>query len=159
MAVQPVPQGYGTVTPYLVIKGAARAMDWYKQVFDAEEVYRMAGPEGRIMHGEIRIGDSVLMVCDEFPEMEKWRSPETLGATTVALWIYSEDCDAIYSKAVSAGAISEMAPQDMFWGDRSGRFTDPFGHSWTVATHKEDLAPEEMARRQREFMTKMQENK
>ena len=155
-AVKPIPDGYGSVTPYLVIKGAGRAMDWYKQALGAEEVFRMHSPDGRVMHGEIRIGDGVIMLCDEFPEMSSiWKSPESLGGVCATLWIYTEDCDALYNRAIAAGARGDMPPTDMFWGDRHGRFTDPFGHNWSLATHREDVAPEEMERRQKEHLARM----
>jgi PhnB protein len=155
-AVRAVPDGYSTVTPYLVIKGAAGALDWYRRAFGAQELARAPGPDGRIMHAEMRVGETVVMMCDEFPEMSSnWRSPLTIGGTTVALWVYVEDCDSLHQKAVDAGANNESAPADMFWGDRLGRLTDPFGHSWMIATHKEDVPPEEMDRRQKEYMTKM----
>lgn len=155
-AVRAVPDGYSTVTPYLVIKGVAAALDWYRKAFGAQELARAPGPDGRIMHAEMRVGETVVMMCDEFPEMSStWRSPATLGGTTAAMWVYVEDCDALHQNAVDAGAKSDSAPADMFWGDRLGRLTDPFGHSWMIATHKEDVTPEEMDRRQKEYMTKM----
>jgi PhnB protein len=153
---KPIPEGYATVTPYLVIKGAAKALDWYKEALGAEVLFQMPGPDGRIMHAEVRIGDSIVMICDEFPEMEtSWKSPESLGGVSAGFWIYSEDCDKAYERALAAGARGESAPADMFWGDRYGRFGDPFGHSWAVATHKEDVSPEEIEKRQKEFLAGM----
>jgi PhnB protein len=158
LAVKPVPEGYAALTPYLIVKGAAEALDWYKNALGAEEIMRMPGPDGRLMHAEMRIGNSVVMLSDEFPEMgTNWRSPATVGSITMALWMYIEDCDGLYKRAVEAGAKADQPPATMFWGDRYGRFTDPYGHSWAIATHVEDLSPEEIARRQERFMAKMQE--
>jgi PhnB protein len=156
MPTKPIPEGYSTVTPYLIIKNASKAIDWYKQALGAQELFKMASPDGRVMHAEIRIGNSPIMICDEFPEMSAdWRSPETLGGVSCGLWIYTDDCDAAYEKAISAGAKSVSPPADMFWGDRYGQFTDPFGHSWGVATHKEDVSMEELKRRQEQWMASM----
>ena len=153
MAAKPIPEGYSTITPYIVLKEAERALAWYKEALGAEEIFRMPGTDGRIMHGELRIGNSILMFADEFPEMSvDWRSPRTLGGTTFSLWVFTEDCDAMYKKAIDGGALPNQEPADMFWGDRYGAFTDPFGHKWSVATHKEDLEPAEMERRQREWL-------
>lgn len=153
MAVKPIPDGYHTVTPYLIVKDARKALDWYGQTLGATELFRMDSPDGRIMHSEMRVGDSVVMLADEFPEMSsEWKGPASLGGTPVTLFLYSEDCDALFNKAVAAGAKGDQAPEDMFWGDRHGRFTDPFGHKWSVATHKEDVSPEEMKRRQEKWM-------
>jgi PhnB protein len=141
-----VPEGYHTATPYLICTGAGRAIDFYKAAFDAKEVMRMPGPDGRVMHAEVQIGDSRIMLADEFPEMDA-RSPQTLGGTPVGLCIYVPDCDAMFAKAVSLGAKALRPLQDQFYGDRSGTVADPFGHKWTISTHKEDVAPEELARR------------
>ena len=146
MAVKPIPDGWHSVTPSLTVRGAARAIEFYKQVFGATEMLRMPGPEGKIMHAELRIGDSVVMLNDEFPDMGT-RSPEALGGSPASLFLYVEDVDTIFERAVKAGAQAAMPPQDMFWGDRFGRVVDPFGHGWAIATHKEDLTPEEIARR------------
>lgn len=155
MAVKPVPAGYATITPYLVVKGASEAMEWYKKALNALEVTCMQGPDGRIMHGELRIGTSVIMLCDEFPEMPgAWSSPQSLGGTCVALWFYADDCDLIYRQAMSAGAVSVSAPSNMYWGDRHARFNDPFGHAWNVATHIEDVAPADIEKRQKEWLSK-----
>jgi PhnB protein len=153
-SVKPIPEGYHTVTPYLTYSDAAKAIEFYKRAFDAKEVVRMQGPNGKIGHAELRIGDSVVMLADELPGNDA-RSPQSLGGTTAGLFLYVKDIDAAYHKAVDAGAKATMQPQDMFWGDRFGRLSDPFGHSWAMATHKEDVAPEEMKRRSDAQMAKM----
>jgi PhnB protein len=147
---KPIPDGYHSVTPYLIIDGAAAAIDFYKQAFGAVELFRMDGPDGRIGHAEIKIGDSPVMLADEHPEMG-YRSPTSLGATPVGLMIYVEDCDAVYNQALAAGAKSFRPLADQFYGDRSGTVTDPFGHQWTVATHREDVSTEGLDRRMREM--------
>ena len=144
--VKPIPEGYHSVTPYLSIKGAAAAIDFYKQVFGATELFRMGGPDGKIGHAEIKIGNSPIMLADEFPEME-FVSPKTLGGTPVGLMIYVEDVDTMYKQAISAGAKEIKPLQNQFYGDRSGTLRDPFGHVWTVATHVEDVPPEELEQR------------
>lgn len=151
MATQPIPQGYHSVTPYLIIQGAAGAIDFYKRAFGAQELMRIAGPDGRIGHAEIRIGDSPVMLADEHPEMG-YRSPQSIGGTPVSLMVYVERVDEIFRQAVSAGAKELQPVKDQFYGDRSGTLQDPFGHVWTVSTHVEDIAPEEMGRRAEEFM-------
>ncbi|MEX0675620.1 MAG: VOC family protein [Pirellulales bacterium] len=145
--VKPVPDGYHTVTPYLIIKGAAAALDFYKKAFSATEKMRMADPKtNQIGHAEITIGDSTIMLADEHPDMG-YRSPKSLGGTPVSIMLYVEDVDAVAKQALAAGA-KEMRPvQDQFYGDRSGTFEDPFGHVWTISTHKEDLTLEEMDNR------------
>jgi PhnB protein len=142
----PIPDGYHTVTAYLIIKDAARAIDFYKQAFGAAELGRMAGPDGRIGHAEIKIGDSPVMLADEFPEMG-YRSPQMLGGTPVSLLLYVPDVDALFNQAVAAGATVVRPVKDQFYGDRSGTLADPFGHVWTIATHKEDVSLEEVQRR------------
>ncbi len=144
--VNPIPEGYHSVTPYLIIKNAADAIDFYKSAFGAIELFRMPQPDGKIGHAEIKIGDSPIMLADEFPEM-KYVSPQTLGGSPVSLMIYVEDVDTVFKRAIDAGASEQKAVQDQFYGDRSGSLTDPFGHVWHIATHKEDVAPEEMERR------------
>ena len=144
--VNPIPKGYHSVTPYLIIKDAARAIDFYKKVFDAKELVRMADPTGKVGHAEIKIGDSMIMLADEHAEMGH-RSPQSLGGSPVGIHLYLEDSDATVAKAVAAGAKLERPVQDQFYGDRSGQITDPFGHVWTVSTHKEDVSPEEMKKR------------
>jgi PhnB protein len=151
MAVKPIPEGYHSVTPYLIIKGAARAIDFYKQAFGATELFRMADPGGRVMHAEIKIGDSPVMLADESPDMGM-RSPEAFGGSPVSLALYVEDVDGMAKRATAAGAKAVRPVQDQFYGDRSGTFTDPFGHTWTIATHKEDVPPEELQKRSEAWM-------
>jgi PhnB protein len=149
--VKPIPEGYHSVTPYLIIKGATEALEFYKKAFGATELFRMEH-NGQIGHAEIKIGDSPLMLADEQPEMG-YLSPKTLGGTPVSIMIYVEDVDTIYKQAIDAGGVELKALQDQFYGDRSGTLTDPFGHVWTVATHKEDVSPEEIDRRLAAFKT------
>jgi PhnB protein len=150
-----IPEGYHSVTPYLAVKDAAQAIEFYKRAFGAEEVDRMAGPGGRgIMHAEIKIGDSRVMLSDEFPGAG-CTSPQSLGGTTCQLFIYVPDVDAAYQRAVSAGATSSMPVSDMFWGDRYGKLTDPYGHQWSLATHKEDVSPQDMKKRAEAFFAEM----
>ena len=144
--VKPIPDGYHSVTPYLSIKGAAAALEYYKKAFGAIELFRMDGPDGRIGHAEIKIGDSPIMLADEYPEME-FVSPQTLGGSPVGLMIYVEDVDTVYARALTEGGQEVKPLQDQFYGDRSGTLKDPFGHVWTIATHKEDVSPEEIDRR------------
>jgi PhnB protein len=146
MAVKAIPDGYYSLTPYLVIKGAEQAIDFYKNVFGATENMRMPGPGGRIMHAEIKIGNSVLMLSDENTE-RGFLSPKSIGSTGSSIMLYTDDVDATFSKAMAAGSKSDQPPTDMPWGDRMANITDPFGHNWAIATHKEDVAPEEMERR------------
>jgi len=141
-----IPEGYHTVTPYLIVRGAAEAIAFYQKAFHASELYRLPMPGGRLGHAEIQIGESRVMLADEAPEM-KILAPPSLGGTAVSLCLYVEDCDALFHQAVSAGATVERPLADQFYGDRSGTITDPFGHKWTLATHKEDVSPEEMERR------------
>jgi PhnB protein len=145
MPVKPIPDGYHTVTPYLYVKGAANAIDFYKKAFGAEELMRFPGPDGRIGHAEIRIGDSPIMLADEHPEMNAI-GPQTRGGTTVGFAIYVPDVDQRVASAVAAGAKIVRPVQNQFYGDRSGTLTDPFGHTWTIATHVEDVSPAEMER-------------
>jgi PhnB protein len=156
MPVNAVPEGYRTATPYLTIKNAPAAIDFYKRAFGAEEMVRMAGPEGKVMHAEIRIGDSMIMMSEEFPGMGVSKSPETLGGTTGSVHLYVADVDKTFSEAVDAGAKAVSSPMDMFGGDRFAQLIDPYGHVWSIATHKEDLTPEEMDNRIREFTASMQ---
>jgi PhnB protein len=145
MPVKFIPEGYHNVTPYLIVKDAVRALDFYKKVFDAKELMRF-DMGGKIGHAEIKIGDSIIMLADEFPEMGH-RSPRSLGGSPVGMAIYVPDVDKLAKQIVAAGA-KEMRPvMDQFYGDRSGTFEDPFGHVWTIATHKEDLSPEEIEKR------------
>lgn len=144
--VRPVPEGYHSVTPYLVLRGAADAIEFYKKAFGASEVFRMPAPDGTLAHAEIRIGDSQIMMCEENPSMGA-QSPQALGGSPANLFLYVEDVDRAYQRAVDAGATATMPPQDMFWGDRYGKLVDPFGHEWSMATHVEDVTPEQMAER------------
>jgi len=146
MATKPIPDGYRTATPYLIIKGAADAIEFYKKAFGATELLRMADPQGRVGHAEIKIGDSVIMLADEHPSMG-YRGPRSLGGSSVSILLYLPDVDDVFARAVKAGAKAQRAVADQFYGDRSGTLEDPFGHVWTVATHVEDVAPEEMKRR------------
>ena len=146
MAVQPIPAGYHTVTPYLIVRDAANAIDFYKQAFGALELFRMAGPGGKIGHAEIKIGDSPIMLADEFPEMG-FRGPESLGGSGVGILLYVEDVDGRFNQAIAVGGKELKPVENQFYGDRSGTLTDPFGHVWTIATHKEDIEPEELNRR------------
>ncbi len=151
-AVTPIPEGYHTVTPYLVVDGAAEAIEFYKRAFGAQELFRMASPDGQaVWHAEIQIGDSRLMLGDEFPEMGDYRAPKSLGGTTASLHIYVEDADAAFQRAVEAGATVSMPLEDAFWGDRYGKVTDPFGHQWGIATRQEEVSEEEMQRRAQAF--------
>jgi uncharacterized glyoxalase superfamily protein PhnB len=154
-AVKVVPEGCHTVTPTLTIRGAARAIDFYKQAFGAEEVARFSGLDGKsVMHAAIRIGDSLIYLADEFPQYGS-RSPQTIGGTASGIHLYVADVDATVKQAVAAGAQLTMPPADMFWGDRFAKLTDPFGHDWAVATHKEDVPLDEMERRSKEFQKQM----
>jgi PhnB protein len=144
--VKPVPDGYHTVTPYLIVNGAAAAIDFYKKAFGAEELVRMPTPAGKVGHAELQVGDSRVMLADEFPEMGA-KGPGSFGGSPVHLLLYVNDCDAMFHRAVEAGGKVKRPLKDQFYGDRSGSIEDPFGHDWTIATHKEDLSPEEMNRR------------
>ena len=143
---RPIPEGYHSATPYLIIKDAAKAIEFYKKAFGAKEMMRMSQPDGRIGHAEIKIGDSPIMLADEFPEMGA-RSPQSLGGSPVSILLYVEDVDAFAKQAVTAGTKIVRPVKDQFYGDRSGSFEDPFGHQWHIATHVEDVAPEEMHKR------------
>ena len=145
--VRPVPEGYRTVTPYLTIKDAARAIEFYRKAFGAQVLINMTGPEGKLMHAEIKIGDSIVMLSDECPEMGS-KSPDSLKGTPTMLYLYVDNVDAFFDKAVKAGAKVERKVEDQFYGDRSGTLLDPFGHRWGVATHVEDVSPDELQRRQ-----------
>ena len=144
--IKPIPEGYGSVTPYLIVQGAANAIDYYKTVFGATERMRMPGPDGKIAHAEIQIGGSYIMLADENPEMGA-RSPKTVGGSPVSLLVYVENVDRTVEKAVAAGAKVKSKVENKFYGDRMGGIEDPFGHQWYVATHVEDVSPEEMQRR------------
>lgn len=144
--VNHVPECYHAVTPYLIVRGAARAIDFYQKTFGAAELFRMPRPDGRIGHAEIKIGDSHIMLADEFPEMSAI-SPQTCGGTPVGILLYVPDVDATFARALAHGASVNQAVEDKFYGDRAGTIIDPFGHKWTIATHVEDVSPEELERR------------
>jgi PhnB protein len=149
---QAIPSGYHNVTPYLIVHNAAAAIDFYKKAFNATELMRFPGPGGKIMHAEVKIGDSPVMLADEMPE-EGYAGPKTLGGVGVSMMLYVEDVDKQFAQAVAAGATEKRAVQDQFYGDRSGTLVDPFGHVWTLGTHKEDLSMDEINKR----MAKMAE--
>ena len=144
--VSPIPEGYRTITPYLCIKGAGEAIDFYARALGAVEIFRMPGPGGSVMHAEVKIGDSILMLSDEFPDWGQL-GPVSRGGTTCTMMLYVLDCDASFQRAVDAGCTPTSPPKDEFWGDRFAKVTDPFGHQWAFATHIEDVSPEEMAMR------------
>ena len=144
--VRPIPEGYHSVTPYLIIKNAADAIEFYKKAFGATELFRMDQPDGKIGHAEIKIGDSPIMLSDEFPEMGH-RGPQSLGGSPVSIMLYVEDVDAVVNRATTAGAKLDRPVEDKFYGDRAGSLTDPFGHIWHIGTHKEDVSSEEMEKR------------
>jgi uncharacterized glyoxalase superfamily protein PhnB len=151
-ATSPIPKGYSTVTPVLTCEDTRKAINWYKKALGAEELSLSAGPDGKVMHAAIRIGNSYLMLHDE---MMGAKGPRALGGSPVHLWLYVDDCDAAFKRAVDAGAVANTPVSDQFWGDRWGTFTDPFGLGWSVATHKEDLTKEEIEARQSEFFAEM----
>jgi PhnB protein len=146
MATKPIPDGYHTATPYLIVNGAAEAIEFYKRAFGASELLRMTDPQGRIGHAEIRVGDSVIMLADEHPDMG-YRGPRSMGGSSVSILLYVDDVDTIFDRALSAGATVQRPIANQFYGDRSGKLEDPFGHVWSIATHVEDVPPEEMRRR------------
>ncbi len=150
---KPIPDGYHTVTPYLIIKDAAKAIDFYREAFGATELMRLASPDGKIMHAEIKIGDSPIMLCDECPDWNAL-SPQTIGGTAVSIVLYLADVDSIVGRAVAAGASLLMPVEDQFWGDRMGTVADPFGHKWSIATHIEDVSPEEIEKRAKSVFEK-----
>lgn len=144
--VKPVPDGYHTATPYLTIRGTAAAIDFYKRAFGAKELFRMPGQDGKIMHAEITIGDSHVMLADESVSSET-QAPQALKGTASSIFLYLEDVDAVFKQAIKAGAKETMPLQNMFWGDRFGKLTDPYGHKWMLASHIEDVSPAEMQKR------------
>jgi PhnB protein len=150
-----IPQGYHTVTPSIVVAGAAKAIEFYKKALGAQEIMRFPGPDGKLMHAEIRVGDSVVMLSDEMPE-QGGRGPQSFGGTPVSFFVYGENVDAAWKRAVDAGAGEIMPLQDMFWGDRTGCLEDPFGHRWWLAQHVQDLTPEEIKRNAEAFFSQMQ---
>jgi PhnB protein len=152
------PDQYHTITAYLSVRDAAQAIEFYQRAFGAEEMLRMAGPDGKVMHAELRIGDSIFMLGDENPQMGA-PSPQTVGGSTAGLMIYAESCDQAFDRAVKAGATAVMPPADMFWGDRYGSLKDPFGHRWSIGTHIKDLSPAEMQKATQEFMQQQAKQK
>lgn len=150
MTVQAIPQGYHTLTPFMTVRDAARAIEFYKQAFGATERGIMKAPDGKVMHAELIIGDSIFMLSDEFPQFGAL-SPQSIGGSGMGLHIYVEDVDSAFDRAVKAGANVEMPVSDMFWGDRYGKLADPFGHKWSIATHKRDMSPEEMDKEMRQM--------
>jgi PhnB protein len=155
MAVKPIPEGYHTLTPYFTVRDAMRAIEFYKQAFGAQERGVMKGPDGKVMHAELKIGDSIVMLADEFPEFGAV-APESGGSTSMGLHIYVKDVDAAFDQAVKAGAKVEMPVADQFWGDRYGKLRDPFGHRWSIATHVKDMSADEMKRSMDDAMANMQ---
>lgn len=154
--VRSIPEGYATITPVLTLPDASKGIEFYKRAFAAEELFRMPGPDGKIMHAELKIGTSRIMLGEEAPERD-CHSPQGLGGTPVQFYVYVEDVDAAFKKAVAAGAKETMPVADMFWGDRLGTLVDPFGHKWSLATHKADLTPEQLEKGQREWLAKGQD--
>jgi PhnB protein len=146
MPTKAIPDGYHSVTPYLVMRDAAQAIDFYKRALGAMEMFRFSTPDGKIGHAEIKVGDSVIMLADEMPDMG-YRGPQTLGGTAVSLMVYVEDVDQQFQRAITAGGKVKQEVKDQFYGDRSGTFEDPFGHVWTIATHVEDVSEDELAKR------------
>lgn len=144
--VKPIPDGYPRISPYLSVDGASAAIEFYGSVLGATERMRMPAPDGRIGHAELQIGDSVVMLADEYPEMGI-RGPKAIGGSPVTLSVYVEDVDDVFQRALDAGAKAVRPVEDQFYGDRSGQFEDPFGHRWSVSTHVEDVPPDEMAKR------------
>ncbi|HTP54843.1 MAG TPA: VOC family protein [Thermoplasmata archaeon] len=153
-SVKPVPDGYHTATPALTVDNGAKALEFYLKAFSATKRNVAMTPEGKMLHGEFQIGDSVFMIADEFPGMGN-RSPKSLGGSSFGIWLYVADVDGLYRQALTAGAVSVSPPTDMFWGDRFATVRDPFGHVWSIATHREDVPPAEMERRSKEFYAQM----
>ena len=154
MAVKPIPEGYHTLTPYIEIENASEAIEFYKRAFDAKENSRMGAPGGKVGHAELEIGDSLLMLADPFPQ-SSIKTPKDVGGTTVNLFLYVDDADAVVQQAVDAGATMTRPVEDKFWGDRFGIVTDPYGHTWSIGTHVEDVSPGEMEERARAAMAAM----
>jgi len=157
-SVKAQPDGFHTVTPSMIVHDAAKAIDYYKKIFGAEELMRMPSPDGKIQHAELKIGDSIIFLSDEFPNMGG-KSPKAAGTHTGGIYLYVPDVDEVFEKAVAAGSAPAMPVTDMFWGDRHGAFTDPFGHSWGVSTHKEDLSQEEMGKRAQAYYASLEHKK
>lgn len=155
----PVPEGFHTVTPAIVVRDAAKAIDFYKKALGAQELVRMPSPDGKIMHAELKIGDSIIFVSDEVPMPGNVKSPQTLGGCTGSLNVYVPNVDELFKQAIVAGGKESMPVTDQFWGDRYGSFVDPFGYSWGIATHKEDLSPAEMKERMQKFFASTAQRK
>ena len=153
--VSAVPKGYRTVTPYLTVNDGPGALAFYGRAFGAREIMRMPTPDGKVGHAELRIGDSIVMLSDEFPGMSTQKAPTSLGGTTGSLMLYVQNVDAAFTRAVDAGCTSLMGPTDMFWGDRFAKVEDPYGNQWALATHKEDVPPRQMAERAKAAMAEM----
>jgi PhnB protein len=153
-SVRPIPEGFHTITPTLTVRNAAKAIDFYKKALGAQELMRMASPDGKIGHAELRIGDSIIFLSDEMPNMG-CKSPETVGGSTGTLYLYVQDVDRAFQQAVDAGGKVTMPVSDMFWGDRHGSFVDPFGHTWSLSTHKEDLTADQIEERAKAFFAQM----
>lgn len=150
-----IPEGRHTVTPFLSVRGADKALDFYVQALGAKELTRSLGPDGKIMHSQLQIGDSIISVSEENPQCGNVRAPQSLGGVATTLYLYVPDVDASFKRAVEAGCVSKLAPTDMFWGDRFSSVEDPFGHQWGIATHLEDLTPEEISKRAASFFAQM----
>jgi len=159
MAVKPIPPELHSVTPGLVVRGAAQAIEFYKKALGAQEISRLPGPDGKIMHSELRIGDSVIFVSDEVPGVGNTKSPQTLGGCTSTLSVFVPNVDQVFKQAIAAGGKETMAVADQFWGDRYGTLTDPFGYVWGIGTHKEDLSTDELQKRARDFFANMQQQR
>ena len=151
---KPIPDGFHTATSSIVVSDSKKAIEFYKKAFDAKEIYQMPAPDGKIMHAMVQIGDSFVMMCDEFPQMG-CKAPESLGGTASSIHLYVSDADKVFNQAVNAGATPSMPIMDAFWGDRFGTITDPFGHSWSIATHQKDMSPEEMKKAGEEYFASM----
>jgi len=159
ISAKPIPEGFHSIQPGLVIRDAAKAIDFYKKALGAQELMRMPGPDGKIMHAELKIGDSVIFLSEEMPMPGNVKSPQTLGGCTCVLNVYVPNVDELFKQAIAAGAKESMPVADQFWGDRYGSFVDPFGLSWGLATHKEDVSPQDMGKRAQAFFASMAEKK
>ena len=159
VSAKPIPEGFHSIQPGLVVRDAAKAIDFYKKALGAQELVRMPGPDGKIMHAELKIGDSVIFLSEEMPMPGSVKSPQALGGSTCTLIVYVPNVDEQFKQAIAAGAKESMPVADQFWGDRYGSLVDPFGHSWGIATHKEDLSPKEMGERAQQFFASMSQRK
>jgi len=159
VSAKPIPEGFHSIQPGLVVRDAAKAIDFYKKALGAQELVRMPGPDGKIMHAELKIGDSVIFLSEEMPMPGAVKSPQALGGSTCTLNVYVPNVDEQFKQAIAAGAKESMPVADQFWGDRYGSLVDPFGHSWGIATHKEDLSPKEMGERAQQFFASMSQRK